>query len=369
MNASNEHHILSLFELEELARKRTADNWQTLLAGLTDRFVSDAGSRLPSYDDAFSDVVCRLLDIVEVDAREQFSQRIAPLEYFPNKIVKRLAHDKYSVAVPVIEQSSVLTDSDLIGIANIMMQDTWLAMSRRKILGARLTDALVARENTEVIVQIAGNPGAMFSETTYRSVVEKAKKEPKLQEKLVEREDLSPANAIQLSPFLPENLKARLKTTPTTGTIGLLESLASLGEEESNTNINEHELAELELCIEQIKAGEVNVNDIVTHLADQQKFQNVCILLAGVGELSEQAISGAILNANALPIAVMCKGMGISQDAFEAISHLRGDKLVLPPSEVRQQVDRYANLKQSDAAKTLAVLRARHAKDSQTDAA
>ena len=365
MNASREQQLLSLFELEELARGRTGDNWQSLLLGLTERFLSDSGSSISAYDDVYSDIVCHLLDNVELNAREEFSQRVASLERFPNRIVKRLAHDKYSVAVPVIEQSSILSDSDLIGIANIMMQDFWLAISRRKVLGVRLTDALVGREDDAVIHQIAGNPGAILSETTYRLVIEKAKKDPLLQEKVVEREDLSSANAIRLSPFLPENLKSRLKVPESTGTVGLLDSLASLTEEEVDSGPSEQELAEIELCIEQVKAGQVRADDIVTHLADQQKFHEVCLLLAGVAGLPEKSISGAILNANALPIAVMCKGMGLSQDAFEAISHLRCHKLLLPSTEVTQQVDRYMNLKQSDAAKTLAVLKARQEKENE----
>lgn len=369
-SASSAEHLLTLAELEQLARQPSSENWHTLLRGLTDHFLASADAYTELYGEDFSDIVLRLLGEVTAEARAELSSRIAPLEHFPDKIVKHLAHDEYAVAAPVLEQSSLLSDSDLIALVSLVMQEHLLAISRRKSLGARLTDALFQKDNQEVIREMAGNPGAKFSDATYRAVAEKAKKDVALQEKLVERPDLTPALAVQLNPFLSDELKGRLKALKAAPSAqkGLLESLENLdaGEEGDQPD---PDLANVHVSIQKVREGQANASEIVTQLADQGRFSGVCIFLGGIADLPEKTISAALLNLNGLPIAVTCKGIGLSADAFEAICHLRCDRLRLPQTEIIKQVERYAGLNPADAKKTLAVLQNRKGKESGTSAA
>lgn len=360
-NASEKERMLSLGELEELARKPSSENWHHLLRGLTDHFLLHADAYADQYGDAFSDVICRILDEVSTESRTELSNRVAPLEQFPSEIVKRLAHDEYAVAAPVLEFSPTLSDSDLIGIAGIVMQDHWLAISRRKQLGARLTDALVKYNDPEVIREMAGNPGAKFSDSTYRVVAEKAKQDTLLQEKLVDRDDLSPTLAIQLNPFLSDELKSKLNSGVVETTTGLLDSLSEITNEKDTPK--EQDLANVQVSIQRVKEGKADISEVVTNLADQERFSGVCIFLAGVADLPEKTITSTLLNLNGLPAAVTCKGLGLTQDAFEAISHLRCERLHLPNTELVSQVARYADLNVEDAKKTLAVLQSRKGKD------
>ena len=371
---AKEQRMLSLTELEQLARQPSSENWHNLLRGLTDHFLARADVYAEQYGEAFSDIICRLLDEVNIEAREELSARVAPLELFPDQIVKRLAHDEYTVAAPVLESSPILSDSDLIDIANIVMQDHWLAISRRKALGPRLTDALMKFDSQEVIREMAGNPGARFSASTYRKVAERAKKDEVLQEKLVEREDLSPAIAIQLNPFLSDELKNKLNSAQPTESKGLLESLSEFTGDtqkkgkKQDTN-SDPDSANVQVSIKRVKEGKADVSRVVTSLADEGRFSGVCIFLGGVALLPEKTINGALLNVDSMPITIICRGLGLTVDAFEAITHMRCERLSLPHEEIALQVQRFRDFKASEAEKALAVLQLRKAKELKTSAA
>ncbi|UJQ95679.1 DUF2336 domain-containing protein [Mariluticola halotolerans] len=363
MGALAKEHMPSLGELEQLARQPSSENWHFLLRGLTDYFLEHAEEYAEQYGEAFSDIICRILEGVTIEARAELSNRVAPLELFPNRIVKQLANDELPVAGPVLELSPVLSDSDLIAIAGIVMQDHWLAISRRKALGPRLTDALARCNDQEVIREMAGNPGAKFSASTYRMVAERAKQDSVLQERLVDRADLSQAIAIQLNPFLSDELKNRLKENRPAESKGLLDSLSELTKEEKTRDgFNaDPDMDSVQAAIADIRSGKANLSQTVTGLADQGRLSGVCAVIGAIGSLPEKTVKGALLNLNGMPIAIMCRGLDLSQDAFEAVTHLRNEQLDMPQNELLTQVERYGNLDAADAVKTLAMLQAKKA--------
>ncbi len=370
MSAKAQDRILTLDELETLARAPSAENWHYLLRGLTDHFLVRPDDHVTLYGDAFSDIICRILDEVALEARVELSSRVAPLEAFPNRIVTRLAHDEAEVASPVLEQSPVLTDSDLIAIAGEVMPEHWLAITRRKALGPRLTDVLARFDSQEVIRSMAGNPGARFSNSTYRVVAEKAKKDTDLQEKLVERADMTPSIAVQLTPFLTEALKKRLAENGPQEEKGLLDSLSDLGSDRKKGEFeNDPDQDGLEKDIAAVKAGSADMSQVAAKLADEGRMSGLCAFLCAIAELPEKTVKGALNNTNGMPISVICRGLGLSTDAFEAITHQRCEHLMLSQTDKTSQVERYSSLDPEDAKKTLGVLQSKQAGEAKTSAA
>lgn len=366
MSKTAQNRKPTLSELEDLARQPSSESWRILLQGLTDHFMENAEEFTEQYGDVYADVVCRILADVSVEAREELSHRVAPAGRFPDKVVKFLAQDEHSVAGPVLESSTVLSDSELIRIAGHMMGEHRLSISKRKTIGARLTDALVKSDDEAVIRETASNPGARFSESTFRLVAEKAKNDIALQEKLVERDDLLPAIVVQLSPFLSEELRARVNAFSEEDDEGggLLDSLAELqkdsSEDKDDIEIVAEDHANVEISVGRVKSGEADLSEIATNLADQERFAGVCILLAGVAGLPQKNITDAFSNLNGLPLMVICRGLGLTSDAFGAITHLRCERLRLSHSEIVQEVTRFEELDPRGATKSLSVLQARN---------
>ena len=255
--------VPTLEELQAWARDPSREKWRNLIGALTDLFIENIEADSSEYGDAFAEVICRMLDDVATEVRKELSERVAPMESFPGQVVRRLANDEQAeVAMPMLEHSPVLTEKDLIGVIEMMLPDHTRAISRRKKLNEKLTDVLVRRGDAEAVRSMAANPGAKFSPKTYRIVAEKAKTDVDLQESLVSREDLTHVISLQITPFLSEELKARLRALDAPPEGGsLLDSLSEITSESERKAKARKERAAVYSLIEQVLAGTANASE------------------------------------------------------------------------------------------------------------
>src|SRR5205085_11189270 len=114
----------------------------------------------------------------------------------PETIRKLAFHNDASVATPVLKNSSRLSDQDLIEVALTLSQQHLLAICGRKTLSEAVTDALMRRGDANVSNALAHNPGAIFSECGYATLVGRAERDQSLTEKLGLRLDM-PANLLR----------------------------------------------------------------------------------------------------------------------------------------------------------------------------
>ncbi|MBP0651520.1 DUF2336 domain-containing protein, partial [Mycobacterium tuberculosis] len=84
----------------------------------------------------------------------------------------------------VLEHSPVLTDDDLVAVAQNKGQDHMVAIAKRATLTQTVTDVLVERGEGEVLNTVARNMGAQFSEDGFRQLGERAVDDPQLSEAL-----------------------------------------------------------------------------------------------------------------------------------------------------------------------------------------
>jgi hypothetical protein len=124
--------------------------------------------------DIYDSVLSRLADMVEVEARSFAARKLAPLRRAPHGIVMKLSTDDIAVAAPLLSQSPVLTDGDLVAIADRNEMAYLEAIAERPVLSDRVTDALVARGDSEVRRKVAANSGALFSEEGFERLAEEA---------------------------------------------------------------------------------------------------------------------------------------------------------------------------------------------------
>ena len=74
----------------------------------------------------------RLLDDMAEETRGEYSERVAEADQLPADVARRLAFDEASVAVPVLEKSTRLTDEDLVEVAETRGKEHMLAVTRRE---------------------------------------------------------------------------------------------------------------------------------------------------------------------------------------------------------------------------------------------
>ncbi|MFT6462893.1 MAG: hypothetical protein ACJA0Y_002403, partial [Maricaulis maris] len=195
-------HTLPLFRLEsdmavisklntlvDLAREKSSDRRRTLLREVTDLFFEETPERDSAVSGRFDDVLSALAEQTAVDAREELSQRFSGTPLAPRGLVLKLAQDAIEVAGPMLSQSSVLSEDDLLSIAEKSGQDHLKAMSKRDAVSERLSDTIVRRGDDETVATLISNDGAQLSRETYETVSERAENSEVLQGPLVKRKD------------------------------------------------------------------------------------------------------------------------------------------------------------------------------------
>lgn len=146
--------------------------------------------------------------------RAMLAQEIKHLDRVPKDIVDRLAHDTEAlVAVPILEYSPLLSDSDLLEIiACAKAQHVFSAIAKRSSLSGEVSDAIVASLDVPAISALLNNPSAEIREKTLESIVQSAEEIDALREPVVLRVDLSVRLVRRLASFVGYGLLEHLST-------------------------------------------------------------------------------------------------------------------------------------------------------------
>src|SRR5215510_15304607 len=176
-------HRLLISELEDAVRRGSPEKRVETLKRVTDLFLGGCERLTEVQIQVFDDVLGHLITRMESQALIELSERLAPINNAPIKVVHTLAHDdEIAIAGPVLSLSDRLTTADLIEIANAKSQSHLLAISQRRSLSESLTDTLIERGDRQVIGKLAENSGARLSEQAYARLVD----QPEADESLLE---------------------------------------------------------------------------------------------------------------------------------------------------------------------------------------
>jgi uncharacterized protein (DUF2336 family) len=184
---------LDLFgaEIESALSQRSETQRAAILRQMADLFITTAPGLSPGHVELFDQVMLRLVEHIETEALIELSTRLAPVGNAPVKVIGRLSrNDDISVSGPVLERSPVLTDPDLVEIAQTKGQDHLAAIAGRPAISALVTAVLFGRGNAEIARKVATNAGATISSNTYEGALKRAQDDEALTAALAGRKDL-----------------------------------------------------------------------------------------------------------------------------------------------------------------------------------
>ncbi len=128
-----------------------------------------------------------LVGDVETQVRRSLSLAVASSDKLPAQVASRLARDRFEVARPVLEESPLLDDAELIEIVRTNALQYALAVAGRERVSEQLADALVDTGQQPVVARLVGNAGAALSCKTLQRVMEDWREDKQVQERLVRR--------------------------------------------------------------------------------------------------------------------------------------------------------------------------------------
>jgi len=200
-------------EVDVAFRDGTAESRSRALRQITDLFLDG----IDAYGDAevgvFDDILSGLVEKIERQTLAELSGRIGPLNRAPPKLCGQLArHDDIEVARPVLQRSPLLSDRNLVEIAQSKSQQHLEAIANRPRLSERVSDVLIDRGNEVVLTAVARNLGARLSTRGYRSLLGKAERHAGIASAIISRPDLSPEMFRKLVAQATNTVQQRLLT-------------------------------------------------------------------------------------------------------------------------------------------------------------
>ena len=194
-------------DVSRLLQDPSDDTRASLATKMADQIDS---VRLTADERVIAEDIVRLMasDASQI-VREALAVNLKTSRNLPHDVAVKLASDIDSVALPILEFSSALTEADLVELVHTRMaEERHAAIARRAGLQGAVAEALVeATDSPAVIETLVANRTAELAESTLTKVVDRFGDNERVQAPLVRREGLPLAIAERLVARVSDNLR------------------------------------------------------------------------------------------------------------------------------------------------------------------
>ena len=343
-------------ELERvIAADKDIGHRAMMLRRVTDLFVQGSGRFSAEQVDLFDDVMGRLAEQIEVSTRAEFGQILAGLADAPRAIVRRLAlDDAIAVAGPILQRSSQLDDAILIEGAKTKSQDHLLAISRRLMLGAALTDILVERGNSEVVRSTVDNRGAAFSEFGYSTLVKRSLLDDALAACVWAHPKIPRPHLLKLFAEASETVRQQLTRADPQRAAVIGDTIARAAKQiETRTRNNSADYAAAQTLVRAIHEAGLLDEEQLAAFARAGKFEETVVAFSLICELPIDLVEHAFVSRRAEQIIVLAKAAGHSWSTTKAVLLLQTTTEPISTRELEQHFETFVQLRIDTAKKAL----------------
>ncbi|HYB11558.1 MAG TPA: DUF2336 domain-containing protein [Alphaproteobacteria bacterium] len=206
---------LSKADLEALISDRTAETRAKAAGKIAGEYRHGI---LTTRERAIAEDIFRtLLRDAELVVRRALSEQLRESRLVPHEIALALARDVDVVALPIIESSEVLTDTDLIALIALNEPPRQIAVARRRRVSAPVAHALVESQNRDVVAELVSNVGAELGEADLQKVLDAYGESETIEQRLAFRSALPATVSERLVAIVSERLRQHLMATQDLG--------------------------------------------------------------------------------------------------------------------------------------------------------
>jgi uncharacterized protein (DUF2336 family) len=302
-----------------------------------------------------NDILKRLTKDVEMSIRIALAERLADDPTAPHDLILMLADDRIEVARPVILRSPLLTESDLLHLAQECGAAHREALASRPDLGEKVSDALADNENDSILIALLRNATARISPEAFASLVEKARRIECLQEPLAQRRDLPVDVAVRMCVFVSERLKSFIihnyTIAPERLETAIAEASASVRRApmapSPTGSENARKLIDKMFVAGQIKAG------FLVRVLQQGSIDLFELGLSRLLELSLGKTRQVLYEHGPRSVALVCRAVGIDRCVYPTVFNLsrkaRAIRPAMTPDETAEVEAVFDKLTKTDA--------------------
>jgi hypothetical protein len=319
--------------LIKLALEGTDEARRRLFAQVSELVIANLDQRTDRELAIFSEVIIKLYGVGSGKDRSRLAQKLAPKVNTPLELARKIAEDEINVAMPLLAQSPVFTQEDLIDFVERLSNSHLQVIARRPDLSPEVSDALAEKGDRPVHRILAGNREIKLSRETMFGFVKYAAEDVVLREDLCLRSDLSPAVCRALLPLVNEDTRKRLLNI-IEGSLSQeqLDQIARLkvlrrqfGDALENTDMG--------LLWSDAERADISINELVILLLQDGRFNHTIELLSARGRIAQKAFKDAVFNGKQDVVLKSAAKAGLDTPTFALFAKVRCDHLKLPAAQ------------------------------------
>jgi uncharacterized protein (DUF2336 family) len=321
---------LKAHDILVLARSRQGSDRERLMLSIVD--LCEAGlppdARLdPSVEAVVAEIFRGLVAKAEREIRQALAERLASSTWAPRDLICLLCADDIEIARPLIAQSPVLTDDDLIELLRTMAIEHQIEVARRGGIRNAVVSHILDQGQPAVLSALADNDTAELSDEALERLVEASREVAALRSPLVRHPAMTAELAQRLYGWVGESLRHAIIARFKVDTEALDRALEQavdvaqspvrrvgivLAQEEERRKMERQLVAKLNDAT-QLKPG---------YLIRALREQRLTLFIAALAELAcldVAAIENAIENDRPELLALACTAAGVDRSAFATI--------------------------------------------------
>ncbi|WP_343561147.1 DUF2336 domain-containing protein [Kiloniella sp. b19] len=300
------------------------------------------------------DILGKLVNDVEREVRQALARELATAETIPAEIATKLANDEIEVARPILLNSPVLKDGELIDIISHRSQQHQLSVALRSNLSTTISDALVNTGDRKVISTLLNNDNAEIADKTLNYLAEQSRRIDEFQEPLINRKDLPKGLAERMywwvSAALRQNIIENFDLD-----IDVLDSKIQAGVHGliHKARAETVEPPAAETLVERMKNEKLLTNAMLLDALKDGEIELFESIFAELSGFDRKGVAKVLYETRSEGIAIVCLSMGIPKQVFASIYLLSRKGLsgnhVTDPRELSRAMTLYDKINKEDA--------------------
>lgn len=321
-------------ELLSLARDKSVAGRTSLVGAVSDLYFDHPGEHGEREIALMTKILRQLIHDVEMSVRRSLAVRLAERGNAPRELVLTLANDQIEVAHPILTNSSVLGDEELIEIVRQRSAEHLLAVAMRRTIDEPVSQALAESGNVGVIKTLLENRNAEISRKTMAYLVEQSERIDALHNPLLRREDLGADLAGRMYAWVSDALREHIVQNFEVDREALEESLRLAVEEASGEPRETPGKAASELA-EHLRDGGAITPKFLIQVLRAGEIALFESLFAKYTRLDETLVKRILYEPGGHALAIACKAVAVEKSDFASLFLLSrqgrpGDKTVEP---------------------------------------
>lgn len=311
-----------LSDLIELARDPDPAARQALSQRITDICLLSPRPLNAEEKEVAGHILIQLSREFETQVRVNLAHQLAASPRAPKLLVQALAVDEISVSAPIISQSPLLDERDLIEIVMNKTHAHRLNVAMRSGITAAVSNALVKSEEPDVLLALVKNESAEIAGAAMEYLVLESKQIKNLQSPLIARDDLPPALIQKMFVFVSETLRAEIQGKYDIDPEILEAALRDAQHTQRPTVSEPTPSNKAGMLIAKMRAsGELSLNRVIGFL--REKRLNLFLEgLAVLCELDSRTVTSLAFEGEGQGMAVACRAVGADRSQFATITLL-----------------------------------------------